>query len=377
MAHVTPFPPITDARRELLRQQENHLRELAEVQADHVCGICGSLLGMWTWCWGWDREPVLACMMNPAEHRKFRRLMGQTERYRRGLPISPYVEQILEREGRKRMTGTDIAKLDEKGMLARVEMARFPQQLDPAQKKLLAAVAVTYGLDPLLGELSIFQGRPYVSIDGRYRKAQETGQLDGVESRPATKDERADWEIADGDYFFRAEVWRKGTRHPFVGWGRVRKEETAAPKSGAAGFRPLETNPQRMAEKRAEAQALRKAFAIPLPSLEMAGTLEEEPYVVDVDRHTGELIEGVPSEPQHTPQDGQDADPTEIGDAQSSPSAPLAPPKLTCVNDLTKLAHDRYGLQPKQVYAELQIKSSVEVGDLEDAWAKIVASQAR
>ena len=170
-----------------------------------------------------------------------------------------------------------LAVLTPTEMEKRIALAKFPQQLSATDKQMLVTVAIEYGLDPLMGELTVFQGRPYVSIDGRYRKAHETGQLEGVESRPASATEREIWEIPAGDFFFRAEIWKKGCAHPFVGWGRVRHAETEAPKSGAAGYRPLEVNPQRMAEKRAEAQALRKAFYLPLPSTEAPDDDDQPP----------------------------------------------------------------------------------------------------
>jgi len=193
------------------------------------------------------------------------------------------------------MDSKSLMTMDEDTMLQRVEMARFPQQLDTQGKLMLAKVAITYGFDPLMGEVMIYQGRPFVSIDGRYRMAQETGNLDGVESRPANKQEREDWEIPAGDYFFRAEVYVKGASRPFVGWGRVRTDEQGKSK----GFAPIDTNPQRMAEKRAEAQALRKAFHIPLPSAEDIGTAEDMPAakVRVVDVTTGEIKEPEPPEP--------------------------------------------------------------------------------
>ena len=171
------------------------------------------------------------------------------------------------------MESVKLMAMDEKQMMTRVEMARFPQELTLAEKKLLAQVAITYGFDPLMGEVSIFQGRPYVSIDGRYRKAQETNKLDGVSTRPATEQERKEWEIPEGDFFFKSEVRVSGATYPFVGWGRVFSPETQvrAGKPGDA-YKPTVTNPQRMAEKRAEAQALRKAFHIPLPSIEDIGS---------------------------------------------------------------------------------------------------------
>ena len=169
----------------------------------------------------------------------------------------------------------DLMVMTEAKMIERVNMAKFPQDLNPAEKNLLTVVALTYGLDPLMKELSIYQGSPHVSIDGRYRKAQETGELDGVESRPATKQEREDWEIPDGDYFYHADIWRKGASHPFVGWGRVHKSETTPGSTKlndtTSTYKPIQKNPQRMAEKRAEAMGLRKAFHIPLPSMEDIG----------------------------------------------------------------------------------------------------------
>jgi hypothetical protein len=186
------------------------------------------------------------------------------------------------------MDSTALQTMSQTDMVARVNMAKFPKDLTPADKALLAQAAITYGFDPIMGEISIFQGKPFISIDGRYRKAQETGLLDGVETRPATKEEKTQWEIPDGDYFFRADVHVKGMKLPLTGWGRVRKAEVG----NGQGFQPVQNNPQRMAEKRAEAQALRKAFHIPLPSLEDIGTPEEPAArVVDVSPAAQKAIE--------------------------------------------------------------------------------------
>ena len=194
------------------------------------------------------------------------------------------------------MESRALEAMSPKAMVARIQQARFPQALQPAEVQLLATVAISYGLDPLMGELSIYQGRPYVGIDGRLRKAQETGRFAGIESRPATLAEREAWQIPDEDFFFRCEVYSKGVDRPFVGWGRVFERETHG-----KGFKPTETNPQRMAEKRAEAQALRKAFHIPLPSSEDIGAVDMElpPVPVGncrvVDAQTGEVTEPQPA----------------------------------------------------------------------------------
>jgi len=161
------------------------------------------------------------------------------------------------------METTALMKLDQTQMLRRVEQAKFPKDLTVADLHLIAKVSIEYGLDPLFGELMIYQGRPYITIDARRRKAQETDKLDGISARPATKAEREARRVPAEDYLFIAEVWVKGASHAFEGWGRVRADETKG-----SEFLPVVKDPAAQCEKRAEAQALRRAFHISLPSFE-------------------------------------------------------------------------------------------------------------
>lgn len=243
-----------------ITEEQMTRRDMETVVRDgHLCGSCGGRLSVaWGGSLGIDGW-ILRCVKD-INH-------GTITRHDKD-----YEEKIrIEKESRK-LDSTSLMAMDQNTMIQRVNMAKFPQELTAPDKKMLAEVAVTYGFDPLMGEVTIYQGRPYVSIDGRYRKAQETGRLDGVETRPATEQERKNWQIPEGDYFFRAEVFVRGSSRTFVGWGRVRTVETTG-----KGYKPTETNPQRMAEKRAEAQALRKAFHIPLPSVEDFGSPEDDP----------------------------------------------------------------------------------------------------
>jgi hypothetical protein len=107
------------------------------------------------------------------------------------------------------------------------------------------------------------------------------------------------------------------------------------------------------------------AYAPPVvEEVEGPTELPEPPGVIDVETETGEVREN------------GDQTLSALADMPNSEVPPLAPAKLTCVNDLTKAAHKRYELQPKQVYAILGVSSAVEIGpDLDAAWAKIVASQ--
>jgi len=256
------------------------------VDGGHKCSCGGRVSIAWGGSHGIDSY-ILRCAKD-IEHRTINR---HDKVFEKNLKI---VREV------RHMDTTALQTMTEAQMTARVEKARFPKELNPKEKSLLATACITYGFDPIMGELTIYQGSPFVSVDGRYRKAQETGELAGVESRPANKQERLDWEIPDGDYFFRAEVYRSNSQRPFVGWGRVRKVEI----DKANEYTPVSNNPQRMAEKRAEVQALRKAFHIPLPSMELIGSQDDEDIRV-VNTTTGEIIEGeaneiveAPSEPR-------------------------------------------------------------------------------
>lgn len=338
---------------------------LQAVNQGYLCAECQSVL---TVAWGGNiglNEYILRCGRDV----KHNGITRHDKKY----------EQTLKE--RFSMDSTALMTLGETGMLQRIEMARFPQDLTKEDKRLLAQVAITYGFDPLMGEVTIYQGRPFVSIDGRYRKAQETGRLDGVESRPATKQEREDWQITEGDYFFRAEVYVIGASHSFLGWGRVHKAETI----GGKGYKPIEKNPQRMAEKRAEAQALRKAFHIPLPSVEEIGSAD---YDIDsmvkvVDLTTGEITE------QATKSESAPASSESTAEAASQGSNTGAPKEvggggvlerdlslLKTTTDLSKALHADFGLQPNDSLKELNLKSWTGLAmSLQDAYRQVAGSR--
>ena len=260
--------------------------DMKKIVADprYHCGQCDGTLNI---AWGGAHGVeswVLRCSKNIEHNRFSRRRVSEKERAQMAtLRGEGYMEAG---------SSTALMAMSETTMIERVDKAKFIKDLSSAEKKRLALVCITYGFDPIMGEMTIYEGNPYVSVDGRYRKAQETGLLMGVESRPATKDERAMWEINTEDKFFRAVVKKLvgGTTAEFVGWGRV----TAGEIERANKYIPVSTNPMRMAEKRAEVQALRKAFSIPLPA--GTGSVEniiEGSYEV-VDEETGEIKEAGP-----------------------------------------------------------------------------------
>lgn len=240
--------------------------ELKQLAKSHECGACHSGVTV-AWVGG---KYVLRCARDINHN-----TICNKKRY----------SESLEKEIYKSMT-TQLAKMDEAKMIARVNQAKFPQQLTPADKNVLVRAALDYGLDPLMGELSIYQGKPFISIDGRIRKAHESGLFEGIESRPATQEERQARGTPDGNKLWRSEVFKKGCSRGFVGWGEVRaKEMTGNEHLPTVGW------PDRMAEKRSQVMALRLAFYLPLPSFEDIGADEPEPAKAFIEVEAKEIKE--------------------------------------------------------------------------------------
>lgn len=128
--------------------------------------------------------------------------------------------------------------------------------VSPALRRVVARLAVLYGLDPLADELMLMGGsKPYVTVAGLRRTAQRGGQLDGVELEPYDRKN-----AAKGEAWWRCSVWLKGAAHPFTEFGRA----------GGPGERnPVARNhPEEMARTRALGRALRIATGVSLPLAE-------------------------------------------------------------------------------------------------------------
>jgi hypothetical protein len=265
----------------------------------------------------------------------------------------------------------------------------------------LAEVAVQYQLDPLMGELMIYQSRLYITLQGRLRKAQETEKLDGIDTRPGTKDEKTDRGLDPTDYLFRSEVWVKGAAHPFIGWGTVKQTEIGRKKADAERhekdpyYLPIVSDPAGMAEKRAIAKGLKLAFHIPLPSAEddYTDSPDGEPTpapVATVTKTTPKAKVTAPATPKTTPPtkepptepgeqaidaeffettfDGPAIEPTVINQAPVEPPRPV----LNNLGQFFTAANQRWGLIRADVEKKLG-KASTQFFDLPTEWDKLVS----
>lgn len=344
--------------------------DMKRIAADprYRCGQCDGRLNVaWGGAHGTDGH-ILRCSKN-IDHNTYERThKSQKERAQMAtLRGEGYMTQA---------TSTDLMAMTETTMIERVGQAKFVKDLTPEEARRLALACITYGFDPLMHELTIYQGQPYVEVDGRYRKAQETGLLMGVESRPATKDEREQWEISSEDKFFRAVVKKlvAGQVCEFIGWGRVTAREIQSANSNI----PLSSNPMRMAEKRAEVQALRKAFSIPLPSAEYIGSpgiVEGEFEAVEPPKELAPPIENKVKEPAKRAPAKPEAPNEEAGQQEAQPTGE-DPPASPIDEALLQDARNKLKWQDKTIISFLAVNYSVsDKGTLTEVLGRLTAEQ--
>lgn len=126
---------------------------------------------------------------------------------------------------------------------------------------LLMALGEKLGVKPELGELMIYQGKPYLTLAGYRRIAHQTGLLAGLQPRPATQLERRQFDASEEESVWVCDVFKKGAGRHFRGWGAAGGRNDRNPVS--------KQYPREMAKKRAVYDGLRLAF----PPAEIIGDL--------------------------------------------------------------------------------------------------------
>ena len=182
------------------------------------------------------------------------------------------------------MTATEKALLpvpndDEARALAQRLMPQFPKDLTNEQALEVARVALAYGLDPFLGELIPYQGRPYLTFDGRIRIADRHPAYDGYDLVPVTGEELDALRPQQGESIWKCVVYRKDRSRPTIAYGRA---------GGPHEKNPLaKQDPVTMAQKRAIHRALRAAFPVPIPGVEVEITDGQVRAIHAIDEELG------------------------------------------------------------------------------------------
>lgn len=144
-------------------------------------------------------------------------------------------------------------------------------RLTPGQQAVfLAGLGAYIGVKPELGDLMIYEGRPYITIGGYRRIAHNTGLLNGIVAEPASDRDFARFGAKPNEYLWVARVHKKGSARPYVGWGYIRESELKMKQGRNGPYEPVTlAKSQEMAKKRAIYDGLRLAF----PPMEVIGNL--------------------------------------------------------------------------------------------------------
>lgn len=158
-------------------------------------------------------------------------------------------------------------------------LPKFSKDCNKEQAIEVARIALAYELDPFLGELIPYQGRPYITIDGRIRLADRHPGYDGYDLDPATDAERKALGAHDSESVWKCTVYRKDRSRPTVAYGRA---------GGDAEANPVAKRwTAEIGQKRAIHRALRAAFPVPIPGLEDALSPEQLRAIHAIDNDLG------------------------------------------------------------------------------------------
>lgn len=139
------------------------------------------------------------------------------------------------------------------------------KELTNEQLEALINYAARYHLDPMRGHVVIMYSEPYITIDGYLWRGNDSGRPYSLNSRPMDEFERMAMQLEKEDHGWKSEVSFLDTNQSFTGIGIVTKqemEEEAKGKPGVKRYPIVAAKPQVMCQKRAEWQALRRAFPI-------------------------------------------------------------------------------------------------------------------
>lgn len=241
----------------------------------HVCSKCGGMLKT-IYDDGYDEyESVCA---TDGTHRGFKRKLASAEVVKRGeldkelgQGVQAATEQALQQPGvyNPLMPREDVA-------------TRIP--LTPTTIRMLQQFAADIGLKFHLGHVCLYQGHPYITIDGYYYLKNQRGYAFAVHTAPMTDKQRTAYRVGEGDHAYIAEAITAGGDVLNRGIGIVTADEMNKPsKNNPDSFAApvVHNKPQIMAEKRAEWQLLQKMV----------------PLGVDTPMPQGEALKPPPAKP--------------------------------------------------------------------------------
>jgi hypothetical protein len=236
--------------------------QLVDLAANYVCTADGGTLSV-----PWHQKEscyYLRCGICD-ETKAITRVLSLTEEHKAGNELPPQVKDKVEKGMVKRQAKHPLPA-------GAVTMGGIPatdlgtgELLLPDVIKALGDYAHGYGLDPRRGHVCLMYGKPYITIDGYLYHANRSGIPYTIESRPLNAGEVTSYQIPSATHAWIAMVRLLETGAFLTGLGIVTQEEMTAksPRDASKLRSPVvAAHPWQLAQKRAEWQALRRAFPI-------------------------------------------------------------------------------------------------------------------
>ena len=137
--------------------------------------------------------------------------------------------------------------------------------LMPEVVKALVDYAYRYKLDPARGHVVLMYGKPYITLDGYLYHARISDVPFLMRSHPLTLSEREAYQVPEAAHAWLCEITLPVSGASVTGLGIVTREEMTAMsdrRPGQLRSPVVAAHPWQLAQKRAEWQALRRAFPI-------------------------------------------------------------------------------------------------------------------
>ena len=192
-------------------------------------------------------------------------LKGPYQQYQEGtLPDGP-IKDNIERKGRQEAMTEHSPAIDNALLPRPVTDLGSGALLSPEAVKALTLYALKYGLDPFRGHVVLYHGAPYIGLDGYLYHANKLGKPFSLNSFPVLYEDRPNYFLEPGDHAWIAEVTMIETGAKFNGLGIVTKAEIDEPSKNNPNIHKspvVAKHPWQLTQKRAEWQAMRRAFPI-------------------------------------------------------------------------------------------------------------------
>ncbi len=232
--------------------------------------------------------------------------------------------KLEKKYGGSPMTSTEIMTADERTLLQRMEGCRWSKDMQPAERRMFAGLAIRYGLDPLMGHLVWYEGKPLVALDGHINIANRNPKFKGVDARPMTAEEKTAYGLENEPYAWICYAFKEGMQAPSIGTGTANPNKPYRskldPRTGEwiGGNIVERERPWSMARARSINQALRVYFPLDIPGV---GYAEDAGITVD---GKGNIIDG---SFRVVPEDAPQAPQAEVTEAATSANSAADPGK--------------------------------------------------